>query len=201
MSLRLALFASGTGTNALNLLQTARELKNVKFELLVVDQVASPLPSFVRSKYPNVKVAVIPVPLELDAKIRKLKHESEILARLKEQKIDWIFLAGYMRIVDHTLLHEYSKSGRSQIVNIHPSLLPAYPGLKSYERAFQAGDPFSGITVHLVDAGMDTGPVLAQEVFKREDTDTLAQFTERGKAVEWLLYSKILKQLDEKGEL
>ena len=84
MSLRLALFASGTGTNALNLLQTARELKNVKFELLVVDQVASPLPSFVRSKYPNVKVAVIPVPLELDAKIRKLKHESEILARLKE---------------------------------------------------------------------------------------------------------------------
>jgi phosphoribosylglycinamide formyltransferase-1 len=106
-----------------------------------------------------------------------------------------------MRIIGETLLDAYSSQDESRIVNIHPSLLPAYPGLHAYERAFAAQDKNGGVTVHLVDAGMDTGPVLAQKSFPREAGDTLQSFTERGLALEWKLYGDILRQLHDTKNL
>jgi phosphoribosylglycinamide formyltransferase-1 len=201
VKLRLALFASGGGTNALNLLKTAKDLKNLSFDLLMVDQKSSPLPALVAKEYPHVLVAVIPSPEAEDAKQRKIQHEQQILSILEECKIDWIFLAGYMRIIGPTLLSAFTTHGKSRVVNIHPSLLPAYPGLHAYERAFQANEDMSGVTIHLVDSGVDTGPILFQESFERKETEDLVQFIERGKSLEWQLYAKALKQLDERGEL
>jgi phosphoribosylglycinamide formyltransferase-1 len=102
-----------------------------------------------------------------------------------------------MRILGPLLLDTF----RNRIVNIHPSLLPLYPGVESYKRAFEDKVTESGVTVHLVDAGIDTGPVILQEKFPRLETDTLADFIQRGKDLEWKLYPKILEKLNESGAL
>jgi len=178
MSINLALFASGTGSNALNLLETARTLKRVKFKLLVVDQPASPLPARVRTDFPDLNVLVCPFPAGSDLSQKRLAHEALILNELRAHEVDWIFLAGYMRIIGPTLLLPYTQSGKSRIINIHPSLLPAYPGLNAYENAFRANEKQSGVTIHRVDSGVDTGPILVQQSFERLNADTLAHFIE-----------------------
>jgi phosphoribosylglycinamide formyltransferase-1 len=106
-----------------------------------------------------------------------------------------------MRIIGPTLLETYSKNGKSRIVNIHPSLLPAYPGLHAYESAYQANEKKSGVTIHRVDAGVDTGPILLQQSFERAPTDSLSDFMDKGKALEWKMYAQVLKKLDEQGDL
>ena len=188
--MKVAIFASGTGSNALNLLRTARELKSLEIPLLIVDQKSSSLPVAVGKEFPNVKVAVIEAPNKIRA-----EHEKLILGQLREYQIDWCFLAGYMRLLGPTLLTEF----KSHIVNIHPSLLPKYPGLHAYEQAFEAGDPISGVTIHFVDEGLDTGPVIAQRSFERHQGDTLESFIERGKKLEWSLYSGVLRRLNNGG--
>ena len=201
MKIKLALFASGAGSNALNLLEVAQTLPNLQFALLVVDQPNSPLLQKVKVQFPNITVALIPSPKLPDPKENRKAHEELVLSALREHKIQWIFLAGYMRILGETLLNEYSSNGKSRIVNIHPSLLPAYPGLHAYERAFSANDEFGGVTVHLVDSGIDTGPLLKQEKFKRLPNDTLFDFIERGKALEWKVYGEILRTLNQTNDL
>ncbi|MFX4528027.1 formyltransferase family protein, partial [Acinetobacter baumannii] len=86
-------------------------------------------------------------------------------------------LAGYMRILSETfLVHFKDPRGFYRVVNIHPSLLPAFPGKGAYEEAFNYGVKVSGITIHLVDEKVDHGYILAQEAFPRFDDDTLATF-------------------------
>ena len=85
-------------------------------------------------------------------------YETEIIRRFDEHAIEWVCLAGYMRIVGKTLLTRYP----SRILNIHPSLLPAFPGLHAQRQALDHGVRVAGCTVHLVDSGMDTGPIIAQ---------------------------------------
>ena len=90
----------------------------------------------------------------------KFPEESQeaVAARLKEYGVDCVCLAGFMRLVKSPLLQAFP----SRIVNIHPSLLPAFPGLHAWEQAVHAGAEESGCTVHYVDGGMDTGPILGQ---------------------------------------
>ena len=198
MTLNLAILASGSGTNALNLLSVARNLDGIKIVLLIVDQSKSPLLNIAKERYPELPVMLIEEPsVEFiqDSKGRKLHHEKAILKELQQHHVDWIFLAGYMRLLGETLLGAFTANGQSKIVNIHPSLLPAYPGLHAYERAFQANDVKAGVTIHLVDEGVDTGSILAQESFERKPSDTLKDFVERGKTLEWNLYAQILKEL------
>ena len=201
MKLRLAFFASGTGTNVLKLLEHARELNTIHPALVIVDQRSSPLPFILKEKFPELNVRVIPYPENAFAISKKDLHETLILTELKEFQIDWIFLAGYMRMIGPKILNEYSHEGRSRIVNIHPSLLPNYPGLQAYERAFSDEVAFSGVTVHLVDSGMDTGEILAQEKFPRLADDTLESFNRRGQELEWKLYPQILRNLSEQKSL
>jgi phosphoribosylglycinamide formyltransferase-1 len=202
--MNVAIFASGAGSNALKLIDCSLRLKNIKIPLVILDRADSPLPQSLETTFgEKIKCMVIAPPQEnLPAQARRAKHEEEILKVLSAHQIEWIFLAGYMRILGPTLLNAFAtNSARTRIVNIHPSLLPAYPGAHSYERAFQEGEPSSGVTVHLVDAGVDTGPILKQESFERRPKDTLNEFINRGKSVEWKLYAEILSQLDREGKL
>jgi len=189
--INVALFASGTGTNALQLLTQSLKLSRVRIPLVIVDREDSPLPEKVRALHPSVVVKVIP------SKKTKLEHETEILNVLREFSVDWIFLAGYMRILGPTLLNAF----QNRVVNIHPSLLPQFPGKDGYRDAFEAKVAQSGITVHLVDAGIDTGKILLQERFAREANDTYDSFFDRGRKVEWTIYPKILQMLDQEGTL
>lgn len=193
----IALMASGTGTNALNLIEAAKSFQNVRIACLIVDSTKSPLPEAVRLKYPMLPVHRILPMGGLQGPDRKNEHETRILETLRNHEVDFILLAGYMRIIGPLLLRQFE----NRIVNIHPSLLPLYPGVDSYKRAFEDQVSESGVTIHLVDAGVDTGPVILQERFPRLPTDTLSDFIQRGKDIEWKLYPKILEKLNESAAL
>jgi phosphoribosylglycinamide formyltransferase-1 len=194
---RVAIFASGAGSNALNLIQAGSSLSEVKVTCLVVDTETSPLPEILKTKHPEIKIYKILPDSSLKGKERKLEHEKRIVLALQEEKVEWILLAGYMRILGTTLL----KAFHQRIVNIHPSLLPLYPGVDSYRRAFEDGVSESGVTIHIVDEGVDTGPVILQEKFPRLPGDTLADFIQRGKEIEWRLYPLVLEKINQSASL
>ena len=191
--IRVAILASGTGTNAMKLLQHAQTLDHLMIPLVIVNKRASPLLDLVKKEFPLVSVRLVEAPKEI--------YENEVLSILQSHQIDWCFLAGYMKLVGPTLLNAFHGEKRSRIVNIHPSLLPAYPGLHAYEQAFQANEKISGVTIHFVDAGLDTGPMIAQRSFERGKNDSLDDFITRGKNIEWKLYPEILKKLNDEGSL
>lgn len=100
-------------------------------------------------------------------------YEKEILRILDSYQVGLILLAGYMRVVGSSLLHPY----RGRIINIHPALLPSFPGLHAQQQAFDHGVKVSGCTVHFVDEGVDTGPIILQQcvpVEENDDADTIA---------------------------
>ena len=103
----------------------------------------------------------------------KAGFESEILHFLKEYNIGLVLLAGYMRVVGPTLLDQF----KSRMINIHPALLPSFPGLHGQRQAFDQGVKVSGCTVHFVDEGVDTGPIIIQKcvpVLEDDTPETLA---------------------------
>ncbi len=122
----------------------------------------------------------------------KNSFEKAILADLQNSETDWILLAGYMRIVSPLLLEAFPR----RILNIHPSLLPRFPGLHAIEQALQAGVQSTGCTVHFVDEGCDTGPVIAQSSFDISPTDNLESVTERMHQHEHRLYVDVLKSIE-----
>lgn len=193
----IGLMASGAGSNALNLIEAAKSYKNVRVACLIVDTLDSPLPEIVRQKYPMLPVHRILPMGGLKGQERKSEHEKRILETLTTHEVSYVCLAGYMRILGPLLLDTF----RNRIVNIHPSLLPLYPGIDSYKRAFEDKVTESGVTIHLVDEGVDTGPIIFQEKFPRLETDTLADFVQRGKEIEWRLYPLVLKKLNESATL
>ena len=121
----------------------------------------------------------------------KACYELEIIKHLKEIDPDLLVLAGYMKLIGETLLNEYE----SKIINIHPSLLPAFPGKDSIGDAIRYGVKVMGVTVHYVDAGMDTGGIIDQDSFKRDDNETEARSRERIQTIEHELYPKVIEKL------
>ena len=114
----------------------------------------------------------------------------EILDRLQAAGIDLVVLAGFMRIVRAPLLSAYE----GRILNIHPSLLPKYPGLHTVKRAMEAGDRETGCTIHLVDAGVDTGEILRQETVPILEGDTVDAIYDRIQEAEHRAYPEVIAQ-------
>jgi phosphoribosylglycinamide formyltransferase-1 len=121
---------------------------------------------------------------------KKLKpkelYEGKILEILKANNVELICLAGYMRIVGETLLSAYN----GRIINIHPALLPSFPGLHGQKQALDYGVKVSGCTVHFVDAGVDTGPIILQKTVEVKEDDTEETLSQRILKQEHQLYSK-----------
>jgi phosphoribosylglycinamide formyltransferase-1 len=123
-------------------------------------------------------------------------HENAVLKILLPHNLDYVILAGYMRILSKTFLEPFAdKAGYYRIINIHPSLLPLFPGTSGYEDAFASGAKSSGITIHLVDDQLDHGPIIAQETFPRLENDSLETFKSRGLALENKFYPKVLQSI------
>lgn len=130
--------------------------------------------------------------------IAREHHEKQLLGLLSAYEIDFLVLAGYMRVLSESFLREFKDAdGYYRIINIHPSLLPAFPGAHAYEDAFAACVRLSGITVHLVDEKVDHGPILAQEAFARLEEDDLESFKARGLALEHKLLPRVLQEISE----
>ena len=110
--------------------------------------------------------------------------QAETARKLKELQVDLVCLAGFMRLVKAPLLDEFP----SRILNIHPSLLPAFPGIAAWQQAIRAGVKEAGVTVHLVDSGMDTGEILLQQAIPVNPNETPETLHRRLQLIEHTLY-------------
>jgi len=115
--------------------------------------------------------------------------DAELVAALKAHDVDWVALAGFMRIITPVFLEAFP----NRVINIHPSLLPAFPGLNAQEQAFDAGVETAGATVHFVDSGRDTGAVIAQGEVPRLPEDTLETFKARILRMEHRLFPMVMR--------
>ncbi|CAG9612379.1 Phosphoribosylglycinamide formyltransferase [Bacillus rhizoplanae] len=183
---RVAIFASGSGSNFQALVDAVEDgTLDAQLSLLVCDQ---PSARVVRRANDHH----VPC-FAFSAKDYESKEafEQEILKKLQESEIDWIILAGYMRLIGPTLLAAYG----GRIVNIHPSLLPSFPGKDAVGQAIDAGVKVTGVTIHYVDAGMDTGPIIAQEAVAVSENDTRESLQKKIQLVEHRLYVDTVKSL------
>jgi len=119
----------------------------------------------------------------------KDEYEEALVSRLKEYGVEVVCLAGYMRLVGRVMLQEFE----NKILNIHPALLPAFPGLHAQEQAWNYGVKYSGCTVHFVDAGMDTGPIILQAVVPVKQNDTPETLAGRILEQEHKIYPEAVK--------
>jgi phosphoribosylglycinamide formyltransferase-1 len=117
--------------------------------------------------------------------------QAETALRLKEAGVDLVCLAGFLRLVKRPLLDAFPK----RILNIHPSLLPAFPGLESWKQALDAGAAEAGCTVHFVDDGVDTGPVILQESLPVLSDDTAESLHARIQMIEHRLYPAAIRKI------
>lgn len=117
--------------------------------------------------------------------------EAEFIATLCAARVEWIVLAGFMRILKGEFLRAFAQ----RVVNIHPSLLPSFPGLEAWQQALDYGVKFTGCTVHFVDQGIDTGPIIAQQTVPVMDHDTAATLHQRIQQAERELYPRVLGEL------
>jgi phosphoribosylglycinamide formyltransferase-1 len=124
-----------------------------------------------------------------------VRAEQALISLLEPYEPDYVCLAGYMRLVSPHFLNHYNRRDRWRVLNIHPALLPAFPGQHGYEDTFAYGCKWGGITVHFVDEGEDSGPVIAQAVYPIWPRDDIEQVRARGLKLEYEVYSQCINWL------
>lgn len=188
----IAVFASGSGSNfqaILDLVQAGELDANIS--LLVCDKPGAYVVE-------RAKAAGIPTfTFKTKDYPSKEDYEKEICLKLKDLDVDFVVLAGYMRLIGSTLLRECE----GRIINIHPSLLPAFPGKDAIGQALAAEAKWSGVTIHFVDEGMDTGPIIVQERVRLEEGETRESLQRKIQGIEHKLYPSILQMLLQQGEI
>ncbi|CUA80734.1 phosphoribosylglycinamide formyltransferase [Anoxybacillus suryakundensis] len=183
---RIAIFASGSGTNFQAIIDAVKKGDiQAEVALLVCDRPHAKVIERAIREYVPVFVFN---PKQYET---KQQFEREILQQLQQKEIDWIVLAGYMRLIGSTLLQAYP----NKIINIHPSLLPAFPGKDAIGQAYRYGVKVTGVTVHYVDEGMDTGPIIAQRALYIDDGEPLESVERRIHEIEHTLYPQVIQQL------
>ncbi|MCT3286349.1 phosphoribosylglycinamide formyltransferase [Lactiplantibacillus pentosus] len=189
---QIAVFASGNGTNFVALHQAiaARQLP-ATIALLVCDQPQAPV--IAKARALQVPVLIV----DFHDYANKTAAEEIILTALQARQIDAVLLAGYMRIIGSTLLTAYPH----KIINLHPALLPKFPGRHGIEDAFAAGVNETGVTIHYIDAGIDTGQIIAQRTVPVKSDDTLATLATRIHDCEHQFYPDVLQTLINEGAI
>ncbi len=181
---RLAVMASGTGSNFLALAQAAREGRLLaEIPVLICDKPEAK----VLGLADRLGVESVCLPRS-DFETRQ-EMDQAILNELEKRDIELVALAGYMRIIGPPLLNAF----QGRIVNIHPSLLPHFPGTNAIQETYEGGQ--GGVTVHLIDEGVDTGPILAQQPVHRFEGDTPEAYEARVHRVEHSFYPMVLQAL------
>ena len=186
--LRLSVLASGRGSNFLALQEAIEEGRLDAVITQVISNKADAA-ALEKAKAKGIKA----VHVDPKAYPNREEYEAKIVEYLREEKTELVVLAGYMRLVGETLLAAYP----NQVVNIHPALLPSFPGLHGQKQAVDYGVKFSGCTVHFVDLGMDSGPVIGQTavpVYGDDDEDSLS---ERILVEEHRLYARCIQWIAE----
>lgn len=182
----IAVFASGTGTNFEAIQKAIEDHKlEASIECVVADHVDAKVVEKARKK--NIEV------FAFDPKSypSKKDYEKEIVALLERKNVSLIVLAGYMRLCGEVLLNAYE----GKIINIHPSLLPAFKGKDAIGQAIDYGVKVMGVTIHYVDSGMDSGKIIAQKSFDVEENMNREEIEASIHAIEHVLYPAVIQKL------
>lgn len=185
--MRIAAFASGNGSNVSKLIENG-----IKIDLLICNNPNAFV--ITRAKEIDLKCVVIPTKGK-----SALDYETKMLEVLQENDIELILLAGYMRKIEKTLLDFYEGS----IINIHPSLLPAFKGAHAIKDAYEFGVKVSGVTVHFIDSNIDEGEIIMQSAVEINENDSLESFEEKIHKAEYEVFhravKKVIKERNEKS--
>src|SRR5216684_4184170 len=167
---RIGILISGRGSNMVALADAVRAggIPNAGIAIVISDQADAA--GLAKAAERGIETLVI----ERRGRKRQ-EHDREMVAALRAKNVDLVCLAGYMRMLSPEFITAY----RGRILNIHPSLLPAFPGLEAQRQALEYGVRSSGCTVHLVDETLDGGPIIAQRVVPVFDDDTVASLSAR----------------------
>lgn len=189
--INIAIFASGSGTNFEAILKHIEDGSlPVNCQCLIVDK--SDAYALKRAEKFNVPSFFVN-PKEYGS---KEEYETHILSILKEKQVDLIVLSGYMRFIGKVLLEAYP----NRIVNIHPAYLPEFPGAHAILDAYEAKAKQTGVTVHYVDEGVDSGPVIQQRRLEIDPEWDLATLETHVHAIEYDLFWRVIKEVAEKIE-
>ncbi len=181
---RIGVLLSGRGSNfeALADSVTAGRIPGAEIALVISNRDGAP--GIERARARGIATRVIPSKgLEREA------YDRQVVAALQEKQVDLVCLAGFMRLLSPYFVAAY----RHRILNIHPSLLPAFPGLEAQRQALEHGIKFSGCTVHFVDENLDAGPIVAQAVVPLRDDDTVETLSARILAEEHRIYTEAVR--------
>lgn len=188
--LRIGVLGSGSGSNMQSLLDAIKEGSlNAEMRLVLSDVPGAKILDRARMHgVPCAWLDCAPFKTKLDG-----EAEQRCIGLLKEHGVDTVVLAGFMRIVKPGLLKAFAM----RVLNIHPALLPAFPGLHAWKQALDYGAKVAGCTVHFVDEGTDTGPVIVQRSVPVLDDDTSETLHARIQVQEHLAYPEALRRLSE----
>ncbi len=188
---KLAVLVSGNGSNLQSIIDSIN-IGDINANIsLVISNIESAF-ALKRAKKENLKSAF----LNHKNFSSRESFDQALSELLIKHEVDLIVLAGFMRILSNSFTEKFNR----KIINIHPSLLPKYPGLKTHEKVMNNKDKYHGVTIHLVDEGLDSGPIIAQarfEVTKYKDIDSLIT---KVHSLEHKLYPLIIKKVVE-GEI
>jgi phosphoribosylglycinamide formyltransferase-1 len=189
---RLGILISGRGSNMVALAEAiaAGKIPNAEIAVVVSDQAAAA--GLAKADERGIETLII----ERRGRTRE-EHDRETVAALRARDVDLVCLAGYMRILSREFLDAF----RGRILNIHPSLLPSFPGLDAQKQALEHGVKFAGCTVHLVDETLDGGPIVAQRVVPVRDDDTVETLSARILDEEHQLYPEAVALVLNKQKL
>jgi len=183
---KIAVFASGTGSNFLAINKALETNPHIAEITLVVSDRPDSLVVKHAAKLNKNVYTFNPKDFK-----NRFEYEKIILSKLKENNIDLIVLAGYMKIIGKTLLSKYER----KIINIHPSLLPSFKGLDAIKQAIESKVKITGVTVHYVDNGVDTGEIIAQEVLDISCLNSRDEIEKEIHKIEHKLYPNIIIKL------
>jgi len=184
-SKRVGVLISGRGSNLQVLLDAARE-GLLGGEIVVVVSNVPSAPGLERARLARVPAIVV----ERKGRGRE-EYDAEVAEVLEAHRVDLVCLAGYMRLLSPGFVHRFP----GRILNVHPSLLPAFPGLDAQRQAWEHGVKVSGATVHFVDEGLDSGAIVLQEAVPVWDEDTPATLAERILEAEHRIYPRAVRMV------
>ena len=188
--LRLAVLISGGGSGLRALLKHQQEADRAHITTLVIADSES-AGGLKHATDAGIESFSVPLPQELRGAERRKAHEEQIIRIIESKDIEMVVLSGYMRILTSFFVSRW----KGRLVNIHPSLLPDFPGAHAQRDALEAGVKVSGCTVHFVDEGADSGPIIEQREVPVLESDTIDTLTDRIKQAEHELYPKVLDDI------
>ena len=186
--MKIGILISGRGSNMVAIVEAVQsgQIPDSKVVVVICDR--SSADGIQKAIDRNIETVVV----TRRAKTRtREEHDSEMIAELKKRDVELVCLAGYMRLLSKIFVRTFP----NQILNIHPSLLPAFPGLEAQQQAIDYGVKISGCTVHFVDEHLDHGAIILQKAVPVKDDDTAETLSERILEDEHALYIEAIKQL------